>query len=158
MGFSSKVSACDPWVTKIPWRRAWQPTAVFLPEESQGQGCLTGCSPWGHKESDMTATSTHSLSTELVIAVGHWGPILPAPLRNRVEYTREWSAQGTVGETTGRNQCFWILLHDLNSLTLPGSICRLWESLCGIGDNPESESERLWLCLREDTENESELT
>ena len=71
MGFSSKVSACDPWVTKIPWRRAWQPTAVFLPEESQGQGCLTGCSPWGHKESDMTATSTHSLSTELVIAVGH---------------------------------------------------------------------------------------
>ena len=23
----------DPWVGKIPWRRAWQPTTVFLPEE-----------------------------------------------------------------------------------------------------------------------------
>ena len=24
----------DPWVGKIPWRRAWQPTSVFLPGES----------------------------------------------------------------------------------------------------------------------------
>ena len=24
----------DPWVGKIPWRRAWQPTPVFLPGES----------------------------------------------------------------------------------------------------------------------------
>ena len=28
----------DPWVGKIPWRRAWQPTAVFLPEELHGRG------------------------------------------------------------------------------------------------------------------------
>ena len=28
----------DPWVQKIPWRRAWQPTPVFLPRESHGQG------------------------------------------------------------------------------------------------------------------------
>ena len=26
----------DPWVRKIPWRRAWQPTPVFLPGESHG--------------------------------------------------------------------------------------------------------------------------
>ena len=25
----------DPWVGKFPWRRAWQPTPVFLPGESQ---------------------------------------------------------------------------------------------------------------------------
>ena len=24
----------DPWVGKIPWRRAWQPTPVFLPGKS----------------------------------------------------------------------------------------------------------------------------
>ena len=36
------------------WRRKWQPTSVFLPGESQGQGSLPGCSPWGHKESDVT--------------------------------------------------------------------------------------------------------
>ena len=29
-----------PWVGKIPWRRAWQPTPVFLPGESHGQRSL----------------------------------------------------------------------------------------------------------------------
>ena len=37
----------SPWVTKIPWRREWQPTPVFLPGESRGQGSLVGYSPWG---------------------------------------------------------------------------------------------------------------
>ena len=32
----------DPWVRKIPWRRKWQPTPVFLPEESHGQRSLAG--------------------------------------------------------------------------------------------------------------------
>ena len=44
----------DPWVRKIPWRRAWQPTPVFLPGESHGWGKLVGYSPRGHKELDMT--------------------------------------------------------------------------------------------------------
>ena len=34
----------DPWVRKIPWRRAWQPTPVFLPGESYGQKSMAGCS------------------------------------------------------------------------------------------------------------------
>ena len=41
-------------VRKIPWRRKWQPTPIFLPGESQGQRSLVGYSPWGRKESDMT--------------------------------------------------------------------------------------------------------
>ena len=48
----------DPWVGKIPWRRAWQPTPVFLPGESPGQRNLVGYSPWGHKESDTTERPT----------------------------------------------------------------------------------------------------
>ena len=36
------------------WRRAWQPTPVFLPGESHEQRNLVGYSPWGRKESDMT--------------------------------------------------------------------------------------------------------
>ena len=44
----------DPWVRKIPWRRAWQPTPVFLPAESGGKRSLVGYSPWGHKELDTT--------------------------------------------------------------------------------------------------------
>ena len=56
-----KESACqctrrgfDPWVGKIPWRRKWQPTPVFLPGESQRRGSLVGCRLWGCTESDMT--------------------------------------------------------------------------------------------------------
>ena len=58
---SGKEHACqcrrpgfDPWVGKIPWRRKWQPTPVFLPGESHGQRCLAGYSIWGCKELDMT--------------------------------------------------------------------------------------------------------
>ena len=36
-------------VRKIPWRRKWQPTPVFLPGESHGQRSLEGSSPWGCK-------------------------------------------------------------------------------------------------------------
>ena len=39
----------NPWVGKIPWRRAWQPTPVFLPGKSHGQRSLAGYSPWGCK-------------------------------------------------------------------------------------------------------------
>ena len=49
-----KRPAFDPYVGKIPWRRAWQPTPVFLPGESHGQRCLAGYSPWGRKELDTT--------------------------------------------------------------------------------------------------------
>ena len=51
-GDSGKEPACqcrrckrlrfNPWVLKIPWRRAWQSTPVFLPEESHGQRSLAG--------------------------------------------------------------------------------------------------------------------
>jgi len=44
----------DPWVEKVPWRRAWQPIPVFLPEEFHEQRSLVGYSPWGHKEADTT--------------------------------------------------------------------------------------------------------
>ena len=37
-----------------PWRKAWQPTPVFLPGESHGQRSLAGYSLWGHEELDTT--------------------------------------------------------------------------------------------------------
>ena len=61
---SGKESACqlrrrrrhgfDPWVGKLPWRRKWLPTPVFLPGEFHGQRSLVGYSAWGYKESDTT--------------------------------------------------------------------------------------------------------
>ena len=44
----------DPWVWKIPWRRAWQPAPVFMPEVSHGQRSLVVYCSWGCKDSDMT--------------------------------------------------------------------------------------------------------
>ena len=48
----------DPWVRKIPWRREWQPTPVFLSGEFHGQRSLAGHSPWGCKVSDTTERLT----------------------------------------------------------------------------------------------------
>ena len=64
-GSDSKESAClqcrrpglDPWVGKIPWKRAWQPTPVFLPAES----------PWTEEPGglqSMVWAKTRTLSTE----------------------------------------------------------------------------------------------
>ena len=39
----------DPWVGKIPWRRKWQPTPVFLLGESHGQRSLVSDSLWVHR-------------------------------------------------------------------------------------------------------------
>ena len=50
----SKRLEFNPWIRKIPWRRAWQPTPAFLPWESYGQRSLANYSPYGHKESDNT--------------------------------------------------------------------------------------------------------
>ena len=61
-GSDGKEYACNarrlvfsPWVGKIPWRRAWQPTPVFLPGESPWTEEPSRLhSPWGGKELDTT--------------------------------------------------------------------------------------------------------
>ena len=74
MGFpdsaSSKKPSCqhrrhkrcgfDCWVGKIPRRRAWQPTPVFLRGESCGQSSLAGYTPYSHQESDTTEATYHA--------------------------------------------------------------------------------------------------
>ena len=50
----------DPWVGKIPWRREWLPTPVFLPGEFHGDRSLVGYSSWSHKELDTTEWLTHT--------------------------------------------------------------------------------------------------
>ena len=48
----TKETGFDPWVGKIPWRRAQQPTLVFLPGKSHGQKSLAVYGPWDHRELD----------------------------------------------------------------------------------------------------------
>ena len=50
-----------PWVRKIPWKRKWQPTPVFLPGKYHGQRSLAGSGPWDHKGLDMTEVTEHPL-------------------------------------------------------------------------------------------------
>ena len=40
----------NSWVIKIPWRRKWQATPIFLPRKFHGQRMLAACSPWVHEE------------------------------------------------------------------------------------------------------------
>ena len=56
----------DPWVGKIPWRRARQPTPVLLPGKSHRQRSLAGYSPWGLKELD-TIEHAHTYQTVTTI-------------------------------------------------------------------------------------------
>ena len=60
-----------PWDGKIPWRRIWQPTPVFLPRESHGQKNLVGYSPWCRRVGHDCGTNP-------------WSPRVPCvPLRQK---------------------------------------------------------------------------
>ena len=53
----------NPWVGKIPWRREWQPTLLFLPGEFHDRGAWWATVHGGPKESDVTEQLTHTLCT-----------------------------------------------------------------------------------------------
>ena len=58
----------DPWVKKILWRRAWQPTLLFLPGKFHGQRSLAGYSPWSPKELDTNEQlSRHKIGSQIKI-------------------------------------------------------------------------------------------
>ena len=59
----------DPWVRKIPWRKACEPTPEFLPGEYHGQLNLAGYSPLCQKEPD-TSKATNYSAKELIIWAG----------------------------------------------------------------------------------------
>ena len=95
----------NPWVKKIPWRRAWQPTPVFLPGESHGQRNLAGCSPVGCKELDKTEvisqTHVHTYNwsdyTHTYHTTPHTHTPLPPPLWCQTVFT--WKKLVTLRET-----------------------------------------------------------
>ena len=107
-GTSGKESSCqcrrhgfDPWVGKIPWRRAWQPTPVFLPGEFHGQRSLVGYSPWGHKESDMTERLHFHFSLSC-IGEGNGNPLQCSCLENPRDGGAWWAAVYGVAQSWTR--------------------------------------------------------
>ena len=74
-GTSGKEPACqyrrhkrcrfNPWVGKIPWRKAWRPFQYSCLENLYRQKSLAGCHPWGCKESDMNEAAEHACTHSL---------------------------------------------------------------------------------------------
>ena len=75
----------DPWVRKMPWRRAWQTTPGFLPEKYHGQRSLVGYNFINHKESDTTEHWTH---TETAV----WGVFIQEKWMN-LSNSKQWDLQ-----------------------------------------------------------------
>ena len=94
-GTSGKEPTCqcrrhmfDPWLEKIPWRKAWQPTPVFLPGESHGQRSLVGYSPQSHKKLDVTE------ATQLV-GIGLAAPwqVASSPNTDQIQCLLHWRVE-----------------------------------------------------------------
>ena len=92
---NGKESACqcrrctfNPWVGKLPWRRKWQSTPVYLPGNSHGQRSLACCSPQGRKELHTTWWLNNTIPTHFLLSlVSEWeahapsSPLWTAPSR-----------------------------------------------------------------------------
>ena len=73
----------DPWIRKIPWKREWLPTPVFLPKKFHGQRTLVGYSTWSLKELDPTEWLTLSL------LLNFCSPLEQSPVTGLKRYNRD---------------------------------------------------------------------
>ena len=108
----------QPWVGKIPWRRAWQHTPVFLPRKSHGQRSLVGHSPWGRKELDRTWVTKHTHANRTKL-----GPT-PHTRQNvllKTDHRPNWNPKSIqlLGENTRENVWPWVEFLRYNSKTWP---------------------------------------
>ena len=138
-----------PWVGKIPWRRKWQPTPVFLPGESHGQRSLAGYSPWGHKESDTTeqlhfhfqrADTADASSPSLPASLPPIQLGAPACTRNSHsgwEYSRERESSFCGADIP-------VVHSGFPPSSFRYAVCRL---TCTLSFRPHSNSMRWLLCL-----------
>ena len=148
----------DPWVRKIPWRRAWQPTPAFLPRESHGQRSLTGYNPWGHKELDMTEWLTFffpSLSQRKVQNSYDFEGLLLYSLTCLVSSSVTGSVHVSAPDCCLEHIFFFFFLKSLFNSPLPVKILFITLSSglpfqWGLGSSPQRESYLLlsscWCC------------
>ena len=84
----------DPWVGKIPWRREWHSTPVFLPRKFHGQRSLVGYSPGGLKVRHDWATNTDKLSSS-----GDWILIImPGAYHSNIHWLNKWTTKSSERE------------------------------------------------------------
>ena len=101
----------SPGSGKIPWRREWQPTAVFLPGESQGQRSLADYSPWVRKGSEVSE-GNHGLhitaQTELSAMMKIFCNILNSVATNHMWLLNTWNV-GTAAKAPSFTFCLILL-------------------------------------------------
>ena len=92
-------------VRKVPWKRKWQPTLVFLPEKSYGQRILAGYSLWGHKAS---ATTEHEHTCMLDRRISVLGNQYPHVLPIAAKRFRIWrkNVRGNIASLF-KNKCIY---------------------------------------------------
>ena len=91
----------NPWIGKIPRRRAWQPTPVFLPRESHGQRSLAGYSPQVKKSWAQRNNLAHAQRLEPVNTPGH--------LMRRTDSLKKTLMLGKIeGRRRGRQRMRWL--------------------------------------------------
>ena len=56
----------DPWIRKTPWRRAWQPTPIFLPRES----------PWTEEPGELQSTGSQRVKYDWSNTADTYNPYL----------------------------------------------------------------------------------
>ena len=87
--------------TFMHWRRKWQPTPVFLPGESQGQGSLVGCRLWGRTELDTTERLHFHFSLSC-IGEGDGNPLQCSCLENPRDGGAWWATVYGVAQSRTR--------------------------------------------------------
>ena len=126
----------NPWVRKIPWRRKWQPTPVFLPGESHGQRSLVGYSLWDCKESDTTEITSHTLyhdSYSKYWEANQGGTVTGKGLKN-----------SQIGESKKVSLKWWHLTFKLSAKTRWVRWCYRHVRKPGAGKNHPGPSAKWW--------------
>ena len=123
----------NPWVRKIPWRKAWLLISGFSPGESHGLRSLVGCSPWGHKESNMTEAIEHSLAHALFWEVHEF--IHSANTMKHLWSVRCWNKEVDYA-------CFPVGFPGGAVVKSPPASAGVWGLIPGSGRSP---GEREWL-------------
>ena len=92
----------DPWVEKIPWRSAWQPTPVFLPGKSHGHRNLASYSPMGLQRVGYSISGLYWTHREYTKTVDHCAfPTTKSQLDDATDYS-----SGKSDETWGSDLWF----------------------------------------------------
>ena len=135
----------NPWVRKIPWRRKWQPTVVFLPGESHGQRSLVVYSPWVAK----SWTRVRQLSTPGVLPrslyIKFSVQLNDSSFLRKCNESSSWCPRNdflfAMKSSFSRHSLFWASWHPLNwalvaelwfnfeEMPLPLRVCAEWGSL-----------------------------